>query len=249
MNDSQSQPHPHPHSSPISNTIDTFFKVPWLITGPAGCGKSHFIRTAAEKEGKQLLHWSCRRDRTLRDGRQILHTWAKRSENAIIWLEGVDDLTQESQAFLRRISETHSPLVCFVLECRDGSKLQDPIRSRYSLWNIQRPSWEVLKEIYPDIIKYSLPKYIPADELSHRRVQSILNLIEYHWDDWIRYKNTIEIENNVPNSSIMELQKEAVNPLSLIKTIVEDKDIHNYAMFLFNNGNPWAFLAYMRSTE
>jgi DNA polymerase III delta prime subunit len=229
---------------------ETFFKVPWIITGPAGCGKSHFIRTTVKKEGKQLLHWSCRRDRTLRDGRQILHTWAKRSENAIIWLEGVDDLTQESQAFLRRISETHSPLVSFVLECRDGSKLQDPIRSRYLIWNISRPTWNNLIDIYSDIKIHSLQKYIPDYELSHRRIQSILNLIKFHSDDWEKYKNTVEIETSpeIEKMSVIELQRAAINPLSLIKKMMESSDIHKYATHLFNNGNPWAFLAFLRST-
>lgn len=241
---------------------ENFFSIPRLITGPPGCGKSHFIRKLAEEEKKQLLHWSCRKDRTLRDGRQILHTWAKRSENAVIWLEGADDLTQESQAFLRRISETHSPLVSFVLECRDGSKLQDPIRSRYSIWNLERPSWIDLEICFPEIRIHNLKKYIPDYELSYRRILSILNLINNHPKEWDKFINTYEIEKTQDIYTIKELQFNAVNPINIIKKSISqisteasaDKqfklnNIKIYSDFLFNSGNPWAFLAYLRSIK
>ena len=103
---------------------------PKIITGPPGCGKSYWIQKYAEKLQKQLFVCPCRKDRTLRDGRQKLHIWARRTEPAILWLEGADDLTPEAQAFLRRILETHSSNVIFILECRDSGRLQEPIRSR-----------------------------------------------------------------------------------------------------------------------
>jgi nucleoside-triphosphatase THEP1 len=68
-------------------------KTPIILTGPPGCGKSYWIQKYAEEVKKQLFVCACRKDRTLRDGRQKLHVWARRTEPAILWLEGADDLT------------------------------------------------------------------------------------------------------------------------------------------------------------
>lgn len=65
--------------------------------------------------------------------------WGRRREPVILWLEGADDLTPEAQAFLRRILETHSSDVQFVLECRDAGRLQEPIRSRCALRRLSPP--------------------------------------------------------------------------------------------------------------
>ena len=89
-------------------------KTPIILTGPPGCGKSYWIQKYAEQLRKQLFVCPCRKDRTLRDGRQKLHIWARRTEPAILWLEGADDLTPEAQAFLRRILETHAQDVLFI---------------------------------------------------------------------------------------------------------------------------------------
>jgi hypothetical protein len=105
-------------------------KVPIILTGPPGCGKSYWIQKYAEKMGKQLFICPCRKDRTLRDGRQKLHIWARRTEPAILWLEGADDLTPEAQAFLRRILETVSTSVQCILECRDPQRITPAIQSR-----------------------------------------------------------------------------------------------------------------------
>ena len=88
-------------------------KTPIILTGPPGCGKSYWIQKYAEQLKKQLFVCPCRKDRTLRDGRQKLHIWGRRTEPAILWLEGADDLTPEAQAFLRRILEV---LVLFFLD-------------------------------------------------------------------------------------------------------------------------------------
>lgn len=230
------------------------------MTGPSGCGKSYFIRQQAKKENKTLLHYPCRKDRTLRDGRQILHTWAKRYENTIIWLEGADDLTPESQAFLRRISETHSDCVRFVIECRDGSKLQEPIRSRYSIFSISRPTWDDLVNILPgdfDYHKYNLRDFINPDEYSYWKIQHVYNLIENYPAEWERiYKTNLKEKeivskilsgNSAPPYSIKKLQQDAINPHTIIKNIVDKKRefLNDYGVFIFNNGNPWAFLGYL----
>jgi hypothetical protein len=47
-----------------------------------------------------------------------------------VWIEGAEDLTPESQAFLRRILETVSPSVQCILECRDPNRITPAIQSR-----------------------------------------------------------------------------------------------------------------------
>lgn len=242
----------------MSENVTNFFLVPRIVTGQAGCGKSYFIKSRAMKEGKQILHWSCRRDRTLRDGRQMLHLWAKRSEKSVIWLEGADDLTQESQAFLRRISETHSPLVSFVLECRDTSKLQEPIRSRYSIHTITMPTITEFKNIYPEINYYDIDKYILIDEISHRKIKSMINLAKNHPEDWLRFKDGYESQKNynftLKKNEISNMMIQAWNPNFFIKRLLHYKNkyknidiINSYSEFIFNNGNPWAYLGYLLS--
>jgi len=51
-------------------------------------------------------------------------------EPLFVWIEGADDLTPESQAFLRRILETVSPSVQCILECRDPNRITPAIQSR-----------------------------------------------------------------------------------------------------------------------
>jgi replication factor C small subunit len=120
--------------------------MPKILSGPPGCGKSYWIQKYAESVNKQLFVCPCRKDRTLRDGRQKLHVWARRTEPAILWLEGADDLTPEAQAFLRRILETHASDVLFILECRDAGRLQEPIRSRCMIKKMYQPKWNDLND-------------------------------------------------------------------------------------------------------
>ena len=105
----------------------------WLVAGPPGSGKSTFIRSEAQRRGVNLLHWNARVDRSLRDGRDRLHIQVRSREASILWIEGVEDLTQEAQAFLRRILETAAPSVTCVLEVRELWKLSPPILSRCTI--------------------------------------------------------------------------------------------------------------------
>ena len=105
----------------------------WLVAGPPGSGKSTFIRSEAQRRGVNLLHWNARVDRSLRDGRDRLHIQVRSREASILWIEGVEDLTQEAQAFLRRILETASPSVVCALEVRELWKMSSPILSRCSV--------------------------------------------------------------------------------------------------------------------
>ena len=102
----------------------------WILQGPPGTGKTQWILREAKTRGMRLFRWNVRNDRSLREGREVLHSQVRSQEKTCIWIEGADDLTQESQAFLRRILDTRSSDVQCILEVRDVWKLSSPITSR-----------------------------------------------------------------------------------------------------------------------
>jgi len=101
-----------------------------LVTGEPGTGKSRWIREEAAACRAALFRWNARVDRSLREGREVLHQQVRSKERLFVWIEGADDLTQEAQAFLRRILETSAPNVTCCLEVRELWKLSPPILSR-----------------------------------------------------------------------------------------------------------------------
>ena len=101
-----------------------------LVCGEPGTGKSRWIRQEAATSGARLFRWNARVDRSLREGREILHQQVRSCEPLFVWIEGADDLTQEAQAFLRRILETASTNVICALEVRELWKMSSPILSR-----------------------------------------------------------------------------------------------------------------------
>jgi hypothetical protein len=101
-----------------------------LVCGEPGTGKSRWIRQESATTGSRLFRWNARIDRSLREGREILHQQVRSCEPLFVWIEGADDLTQEAQAFLRRILETASPNVICALEVRELWKMSSPILSR-----------------------------------------------------------------------------------------------------------------------
>lgn len=226
--------------------------LPLILTGPAGCGKSHSIRTFAYAKKIQILICPCRKDKTLRDGRQKLHLWAKRTDPAIIWLEGADDLTPEAQAFLRRILETHSEKTMFVLECRNSGKLQDPIRSRCIIQRLQKPSWNIL-EVYTKQLKLtdaaimSIKNYLTEDEYSFRRIKQCINIQKSFPDIWDNITEKRHEENQLKTQpqQIISYIKKAYNPEILLKHIINNNDMlfKNYSECIGISGSLWAFLA------
>ena len=111
----------------------------YLVVGPAGSGKSRWIRQQAAAAKQQLFRWNCRDDRALRQGRELLHGIVRTREPTWVWLEGADDITLDAQAFLRRILETASPHVTCALEVRRLECMAEPIQSRCILRRILPP--------------------------------------------------------------------------------------------------------------
>ena len=114
----------------LYNTMSKPCKGALLVSGEPGTGKSRWIREEAIVAKAELFRWNARTDRSLREGREILHQQVRSKDRLFVWIEGADDLTQEAQAFLRRILETASPNVKCCLEVRDLWKLSPPILSR-----------------------------------------------------------------------------------------------------------------------
>jgi DNA polymerase III delta prime subunit len=117
-----------------------------LISGEPGTGKSRWIREEAVAAKAKLFRWNARVDRSLREGREVLHQQVRSKERLFVWIEGVDDLTQEAQAFLRRILETASANVTCCLEVREVWKLSPPILSRCTIITMRcESSYRVIK--------------------------------------------------------------------------------------------------------
>ena len=222
---------------------------PIILTGPPGCGKSYWIQKYAEQLKKQLFVCPCRKDRTLRDGRQKLHIWARRTEPAILWLEGADDLTPEAQAFLRRILETHASDVLFILECRDAGRLQEPIRSRCIIKKMYAPSWEDLEQYLSNfnINVGEIKGYLKTNEYSYRRAKqcAFLNL-QYPsiWKNVIAHrKQENDILKTQNADELINYIKRGYSPEQLLTEHLSNETIlRDYGKCIDVSGSLWAFL-------
>ena len=110
-----------------------YWKGALLVCGEPGTGKSRWIREEAQASKARVFRWNTRIDRSLREGREILHQQVRSCEALFVWIEGADDLTQEAQGFLRRILETASPNVVCALEVRELWKMSPPVLSRCTI--------------------------------------------------------------------------------------------------------------------
>ena len=108
-----------------------------ILYGTPGSGKTTWIKQEAKARNYRIFRWNVRNDRSLREGREVLHAQVRSQERTLIWIEGADDLTQEAQAFLRRILDTRSSDVTCILEVRDPSKLSAPVLSRCTLQRLR----------------------------------------------------------------------------------------------------------------
>jgi DNA polymerase III delta prime subunit len=149
------------------------------------------------------------------------------SEPTIVWIEGADVLTPEAQAFLRRIIETCSKHVEFVLETRDETRISIPIRSR-------------CVSIYFTDISYRQQQYKnKLITLPSKIVGAIRNAeaIEEKW---------LEEAKNDHVRAIIKAREQSLNPASLLEKVLntlptERKDIYRRA---WGSGRSvWALLA------
>ena len=187
----------------------------FLVSGEPGCGKSFFIRQEARNHKAKLFRWNVRIDRSLREGREILHQQVRSKEPMYVWIEGADDLTQEAQAFLRRILETSSPNVTSMLEVREPWKLSPPIISRC----------------------------VPICMNSSRSFRNQKNLRladQFHLETKSRELNA----SDVTLQSLVQLRKEGYDPIVLINLFIDNPNVLTIYKNIGLGGSPWIQLAY-----
>ncbi len=200
---------------------------PLLVCGAAGSGKSYQIEQYAKERGLDVLICPCRIDRTLREQRTKLHEWAHRLQPSILWLEGADDLTPEAQSFLRRILETNSPNVHFILECRTIESIQEPIRSRCMINVVNMPPKEQLIEygaglgLDKQLLQKTLD-YWPPSKRTWKQVEMLSFAISHGFPT-----NYLNIWNNAENEFIT----------------LDPESQHLYLKCRHIGGNPFAYAA------
>lgn len=202
-------------------------KPAWWLVGPPGSGKSYWVYNRAKKIGAKILRIHARIDRSFRDGRPLLFSIHRASEPTLVWIEGADVLTPEAQAFLRRIIETCSKHVEFVLETRDETRISLPIRSRCITIVFNEPSWR--QKEYQQIIP-KLPKKIR---------DSILNTQE-------KEKTWYEKAKLNPVKEIIIAREQSLNPAILLETVLKEKSIeeqYNFNRAWGSGRSIWSLLA------
>ena len=120
----------------LHNAIQTHKSSHIVLTGPAGCGKSLFLRLALSEFPTLVI--DCTANFGLRDVRESIRIFARGSrtvdgKHRWVIFEHADALTSDAQAFLRRMLETTSSSTRIVFECRDAGAISEPIHSRSTI--------------------------------------------------------------------------------------------------------------------
>ena len=113
-----------------------------ILVGPAGCGKSAFLRLALT--GFTTLVIDCTANFGLRDVRDSIRIFARglcTAGGKMRWIvfEHADSLTADTQAFLRRMLETTAATTRFVFECKDAGAISEPVLSRSAIVTVGAP--------------------------------------------------------------------------------------------------------------
>jgi hypothetical protein len=229
---------------------------PLFVVGPMGCGKTTYIQKLAKEQKRELLHFPCRKDRTLREQRSRIHEWAMRSEPSLLWLEGTDDLTPEAQSFLRRILETYSTNVFFCLEARTMESIQEPVLSRCNILRIRMPT---RNDIYrygveslglSDALVTRIIDAIPHYSLTYRQFLTVRDIYHNHPSLWEK----MAMANTKYETSMdtLDAVKSGISPYTYIydgleKLAADDQDTIMKGLLQYSN--PWALYALKRVCE
>jgi hypothetical protein len=166
----------------------------------------------------------------------------------VLWLEGADDLTPEAQAFLRRILETHSSDVQFVLECRDAGRLQEPIRSRCSLRRQSMPTEADLRAFAKGDVE-AIVDYLLPNEYSWRRFQQCIYLQTQNpalWAEVVEGRRRDRAAAADPHAALVPTyQADAIHPEMFVDELLEKSkgNLADYGECLDVAGSLWAFVA------
>lgn len=155
----------------LASLIATNTAAHTVLAGPAGCGKSLFLRIVLADF--PTLYIDCTANFGLRDVRDNIRVFGRGSrtyDGKIRWIifEHADALTSDAQAFLRRMLETTSKTTRIIFECRDSGAISEPILSRSTIVAINAPEeteavYEILrrtnfkleKELAESIVQHS----------------------------------------------------------------------------------------------
>jgi hypothetical protein len=224
---------------------------PLFVIGPAGCGKSRYIQQLAEREGRTLLRCPCRKDRTLREQRTVIHEWALRAEPTLLWIEGADDLTPEAQSFLRRILETYALRVRFCLEARTLESIQEPILSRCEILRLQGPTNVALAVEFARTYSTDLIAKLQSQITSptYRQYQLAICLARHFPELWA-HKMSYTVHTKPTEDDMMMMYADAVNPWVSIwgafaTCTSEEQKLISHAHLIA--ANPWSIIGYLQA--
>ena len=137
-----------------------------LWVGPVGIGKSTFWKLVAPAE--YLLVINCYSDSGLREQRDSIKHFIRLSSGSnkvirYILFEHAEVLSDDAQAFLRRMLEVYSSSIFCIFEVRDTTAISDPISSRCQIVQLSP-----LSQIE---IEYEIQRRIPA--LSVEKIKGV----------------------------------------------------------------------------
>lgn len=140
-----------------------------VLVGPAGCGKSAFLRLALSKFLTLVI--DCTANVGLRDSRDGIRTFGRGGrtpDGHVRWIvfEHADSLAADTQAFLRRMLETTSATTRIVFECKDAGAISEPILSRSTIVAVNAPDATEINYELQRRTDYKLGKEICSDILT-----------------------------------------------------------------------------------
>ena len=164
-------------------------------TGKTSCAKviintldcDHIIINSSDERGIDTI-----RDKVTRFAMGLSSNASKRC----IFLDEADGLTSQAQNSLRNLMETYASNCFFIFSCNDVNKIIEPIRSRCTEINFEKPDEE---EIVGKLLKIAA-----AEELELPSVDFLNDLKEAHYPD---IRSMVKI--------LQELKQTGNNPLNV----------------------------------